>query len=133
MGPAQIRDKRLHIPYSRGQGGLPEYTCAARLLGGQKGRGVPEPIAFSVFSHCHVQLFVAAWTVACKAPLSMTFFKQEYLSGFPFPPPGDHPDPGIEPTSLASPILVGIYFITSHFIVGDVNLPIGLFARLHLC
>ena len=36
---------------------------------------------------------------ARKAPLSMEFSRQEYLSGLPFPPPGDLPDPGIEPAS----------------------------------
>ena len=40
-------------------------------------------------------------TVACQAPLSMGFFQQEYWSGLPFPTPGDLPDSGIEPTSLA--------------------------------
>ena len=33
------------------------------------------------------------------APLSMGFFRQEHWSGLPCPPPGDLPDPGIEPTS----------------------------------
>ena len=28
----------------------------------------------------------------------MEFCRQEYWSGLPFPPPGDLPDPGIEPT-----------------------------------
>ena len=37
----------------------------------------------------------------CQAPLSMEFFRQEYWSGFPFPSPGDLPDPGIEPRSPA--------------------------------
>ena len=32
----------------------------------------------------HIQLFVTSWTVACQAPLSMGFFKQEYWSGVPF-------------------------------------------------
>ena len=41
------------------------------------------------------------WTVACQDPLSVGFSKQEYWSGLPFPSPGDHPDPGIEPRSLA--------------------------------
>ena len=40
LSPAQIRDKRPHIPPSRSQGDLPNYTCAERLLGGQKGGGV---------------------------------------------------------------------------------------------
>ena len=46
-----------------------------------------------------VQLFVTPWTLAYKAPPSMGFSKQEYWSGLPFPPPGDLPDPGIEPRS----------------------------------
>ena len=41
------------------------------------------------------------WTVAHQAPLSMGFSRQEYWSGLPFPPPGDLPDPGIEPMSLS--------------------------------
>ena len=59
LSPAQMKDKRPHIPHSGDQGDLPDYTCAQRLLEGQKGRG-------------------------------------------------------------------------RHPIVGDVNLPIGLFARIHL-
>ena len=35
--------------------------------------------------------------LACQAPLSMGFPRQEYWSGLPFPSPGDLPDPGIEP------------------------------------
>ena len=45
------------------------------------------------------------WTVACQAPLSMGFPRQEYWSGLPFPPPGDLPDLGIEPMSYVSPVL----------------------------
>ena len=41
------------------------------------------------------------WTVACQAPLSMGFPRQEYWSGLPFPSPGDLPNPGIKPTCLA--------------------------------
>ena len=40
-------------------------------------------------------------TVACQAPLSMGFSRQEYWSGLPFPSPEDLPDPGIEPGSPA--------------------------------
>ena len=61
----------------------------------------------------HVQLFAAPWTVAHQAPLSMEFSKQEYWSGLPFPTPGDLPDPGIKPTSFASPALAGRFFTTS--------------------
>ena len=42
------------------------------------------------------------WTVACQAPLSMGFSRQEYWSGLPFPSPGDLSNPG---TELRSPAL----------------------------
>ena len=42
-----------------------------------------------------------------QAPLTIGSSSQEYWSGLPFPSPGDLPDPGIEPTSLASPALAG--------------------------
>ena len=48
-----------------------------------------------------VQLFATPWTIAHQAPLSMEFSRQEYWNGLPFPPPGDLPDPGVEPRSLA--------------------------------
>ena len=38
-----------------------------------------------------------------QALLSMGFSRQEYWNGLPFPPPGDLPNPGIKPASLASP------------------------------
>ena len=38
-----------------------------------------------------------------QAPLSIGFPRQEYWSRLPFPPPGDLPDPGIEPTSPGFP------------------------------
>ena len=45
---------------------------------------------------------VIPWTVACQAPLSVGFSRQEYWSELPFPSPEDLPDPGIE---LRSPAL----------------------------
>ena len=48
-----------------------------------------------------VWLFVTPWTIAHQAPLSMDFSRQEYWSGLPCPPPGDLPNPGIEPRSPA--------------------------------
>ena len=53
-------------------------------------------------------------TVAHQAPLSMDFSRQEYWSGLPFPTPGVFPDPEIEHTSLASPVLAGRFFTTEH-------------------
>ena len=43
---------------------------------------------------------MAPWTIAHKPPLTMVFFRQEYWSGLSFPPPGDLPNPGIEPNLL---------------------------------
>ena len=45
----------------------------------------------------HIQLFATPWAVSCQASLSMEFSRQEYWNGFPFPSPGDLPDPGTEP------------------------------------
>ena len=54
-----------------------------------------------------VCLFETPQTVVYQAPLSKGFFRQEYWSGLPCPPPGDPPDPGTEPFSPASPALTG--------------------------
>ena len=49
------------------------------------------------------------WTVACQAPLSMGFSRQEYWSGLLFPSPGNLPNPGIDPVSFA---MAGGFFTT---------------------
>ena len=56
-------------------------------------------------------LFATPWTVAKQAPLSMGFPKQEYWSGWPFPPQGDLPNPGIKP---ASPPLQAYSLLLGH-------------------
>ena len=71
----------------------PEKTAALRVLS-------------------HVWLFETPWTVARQAPLSIEFSRQGYWSGLSFPPPGDLPDPGIEPMTLASPVLAGRFLTT---------------------
>ena len=48
---------------------------------------------------------------AYQAGVSMGYLSQEYWSGHLFPPPGDLPDSGIKPTSLAPPALVSRFFI----------------------
>ena len=58
-------------------------------------------------------ILATPWTVAHQALLSMGFPRQEYWSELPFPSPGDLPDPGIKPMSLASPALAGGLFTTS--------------------
>ena len=58
------------------------------------------------------RLSVTPRTAARQAPLSMGFSRQEYWRGFPFPPPGDHPHPGTELVSPASPALASRFFTT---------------------
>ena len=58
-------------------------------------------------------LFATLWTVGHQAPLSMGFSRQEHWNGLPCPPPGDLPDPGVEPLSLRSPESAGRFFTTS--------------------
>ena len=55
-----------------------------------------------------VRLFCDPWTVACQAPLSMGFSRQECWIGLP----GNLPDPGIKSASLMSPALAGGFFTT---------------------
>ena len=67
----------------------------------------------------------------------MEFSRQEYWSGLPCPPPGDLPDPGIEPASLTSSRLASRFFTTRHHSpwnspgqntgVGSLSLPQGIF------
>ena len=52
------------------------------------------------------------WTIACQAPLSMEFSRQEYWTGLPFPTPGDLPNPGTKPTYLVCPALASGFFTT---------------------
>ena len=68
-------------------------------------------MAHTIKKHCLVakscQLFATPWTIACQAPLSLGFPRQEHWSGLPFPSEGDLPDPGVEPKS---PALTGGFF-----------------------
>ena len=83
--------------YSRERWYMYTYVCAC--------------ICASYFSH--VRLFVIPWTVAWQTPLSVVFFKQEYRSGLPCPPPGDLPNSGVKSAFLVSPALADGFFTTS--------------------
>ena len=52
----------------------------------------------------------------------MGFSRQEYWSGLPYPPPGDLPNPGIEPTFLTSSALAAGLFTTSATLMQQSNL-----------
>ena len=71
-----------------------------------------------------VQLLETPWMIACQAPLSMEFSRQEYWSGLPFPPPEDLPYPGIKLMSPASPTLAVDSLPLSH---------LGSLAYIQIC
>ena len=80
------------------------HNCFCQLT-----RPLPGPTELSVACvwACSVvsNSFATPWTVACQAPLSMGFPRQEYWSGLPFPSQGDLPDPGDNLHLLLSPAL----------------------------
>ena len=51
--------------------------------------------------------------IACQAPVSIGFSREEYWSGFPLPSPRALPKPGVKHTSLMSPALAGRFFTTN--------------------
>ena len=51
-------------------------------------------------------------TVACQASRVHGISRQAYWSALPLPTLGYLPDPGIEPMSLKSPAVVGVFFTT---------------------
>ena len=78
------------------------WTSKAFLLSEKK----PKPTLFNALSCLDVQVKVTSVSrpvdsVAHQAPLSMGFSRQEHWSGSPWPPPGDLPNPGMEPGSPA--------------------------------
>ena len=75
---------------------------------------IPIPLTYQILSWhiickvkslSHVRLLVTPWAVACQAPLSMGFSREEYRSGLPFPSPGDLPDLRIRVQRCESPAL----------------------------
>ena len=83
---------------------------------------ISKPLSFCSLCGCvcvrtlnRVWLSATPWAIAHQASLSMGFSRQEYWSGLPFPSTGDLPDPGIEPTSLASPALPDGFFTSCNF------------------
>ena len=72
----------------------------------------PTRVYMCVLNHfSHVPLFVTPRIVARQAPLSMRFFRQEYWSGLPCPPPQDLPHQG----SPVSPALQAASLPLSHW------------------
>ena len=52
---------------------------------------------FSISDSCLI--LSTPWAIAHQGPMSIGFSRQEYLSGLPFPSPGNLPGSGIKPES----------------------------------
>ena len=81
-------------------------ACHHRAGKEQSGRFPIEQWALECYNthrcECIRALSVTPQTVAHQAPLSMEFSREEYWSGLPFSPPGNLPEPGIQPSSPVS-------------------------------
>ena len=109
-GPSQSRDRTKSLVFSELQVDSLPLSHRGRLYDIIMMDTCHYACMLSCFSG--VWLFVTLWTAARQAPLSVGFSRQEYGRGLPCPPPGDLPDPGIEPESLTSPVLAGRFFTT---------------------
>ena len=106
----------LENPMDRGAWWATVHRVAKSRTGLKQQPACMQPSVSSVqfssvqFSHSVMSNFLRApWNVALQAPMSIGFYRQEYWSGFPCPPPRDLPDPGIKPTSVTSPALAGMF------------------------
>ena len=103
--PLTVRGPYFHdrqhacISWSSESVTLPKSICDIRMPSVPM-KGIWKLCVLSHFSR--VWLFVTPWTVACQAPLSMGFPRQEYWSELAVPSPWDLPYPGIEPVSFMS-------------------------------
>ena len=75
-------------------------------------------LIYFIYAAKYLQLVLTLCDPVDHGPplLYMGFSRQEYWSGLPCPPPGDLPNPGMEPASLASlasPAFPGRFFTTS--------------------
>ena len=89
--------------------------------------------------------FAMLWTIACQAPLSMGFSRQESWSGLPVPYQRDLPCPGLKPASLMPLALTGGFFTANAtkevpgLVIRDNQLPanvtddFALFSGLQIC
>ena len=83
------------------------------------------------------RLCAIPWTVACQAPLSIGFSRQEYWRRLQCPSPRDLPNSGIEPSSFIPPALAGRFFTTNTiweapniFIISQIGFHAPLFGPL---
>ena len=80
------------------------------------------PVANSRLTACN------PCTVAHRAPLFIIFFRQEYWSELPFPPPGHLSHPGVQPNLYWQAEVLPV----SHQILRTCLFPFGLRVSLYL-
>ena len=117
--------------------------CMCSLNNGQWNQLINNCVLFFQLLSC-VWLFATKWTVVCQAPLSMGFSRQEYWSGFPFPSPGDVPNPGIKSRSPAlqtdplpsespgKPLIEADPLTTTQELAEELNTGLSTFYTWHL-
>ena len=99
-GPVQV-DAWMRVPHTHS----PSCTRHSWLVQNHSSnwwselglQGRRESEGENVLHFSRVRFFAPPWTVACQAPLSWGFSRQEYWSGLPFPSLGDLPNLGIKP------------------------------------
>ena len=105
------------------------WFWAARCRGDQLGEGTKVKIRTKtlfiyyklvVKSLGRVRLFVIPWTVACQAPLSMEFSRQEYSSGLPSPSPGESFWPSDQTHVSCVSCIAGRFF--THWAIGEAQI-----------
>ena len=72
------------------------------------------PCAYMLSCFSLVRFFATLCFIAHQVPLSIGFSEQEYWNGWPFPPPGDLPNPEIKPASSVAPVLQADSLPLSH-------------------
>ena len=100
------RAKYMRRPWNlEDTGGWVEGVMSCRRdrlkQGWVKGEWVREAASATVLSRSVLADSATPWIVACQTPLFMGFSRQEYWSGLPCHPPGDPPNPAVEPRSPA--------------------------------
>ena len=86
------REVAQSCPTLRPHGLQPTRLLRPRDFPGKStGVGCHWPVCVHAQLLSHVWLFATQWTVACQAPLSMGFSRQEHWTGLPFLPPGAFP------------------------------------------
>ena len=88
------------IPFSSCPQSLPasrSFLMSQLFTWGGQSIAISAPASVLPMNFSRVQIFAILWTIACQAPLSMAFSRQEYWSGLPSSRGSSYP--GIEPAS----------------------------------